>query len=526
MLKDPRTSENVTVRQLLALPLLSQATLLAGDAGVDLSVLDVQIAPQGTAVFLIQTGASVVIDGSRVRTDTYFLDLVLRWASEASASMVVVTNPGLDIGLAPRRLANRLGIPLVETDLDTFIVVDSLREIITEPDRVLAALIVDAVTALSRVNPREGASGMLRVVDSILDATTALVGLEGRTVLGLEIDPPLVAKDRIPVYTIQSLGQTARAIQPVVLAINEAPSFWLVAERDSPTASWRRGAESILKIASQFLVATLLSDRLAQERDARVRLGALNAVIASDGTEPSVLRQIGVLGWKVEGWCSAVHVQSIGSGNELLVLARTDELKTALSRNGIDGAIIERADGWTLWGFSDREPTAGQRSKLIAGVRRALLTIAAEHEDMKVAAGIGRPYFGLAGLRRSLAEAHEAATIAQTGGDRVAVQHIDELGVQQILFGWYSSKEFAEYARTLLKPILDADAHGVLMETLESYLDSQSSPTLTAESLGLHRNTVMNRLTRVQDLLVADLTDPDQRLAVQLACRIIRLDSF
>jgi DNA-binding PucR family transcriptional regulator len=142
---------------------------------------------------------------------------------------------------------------------------------------------------------------------------------------------------------------------------------------------------------------------------------------------------------------------------------------------------------------------------------------------MRVYAGIGRPCAGGSGLKKSLAEAQEASTIAQAGGTRTAVQHIDEMGMQRILFGWYASQEFADFAATLLRPVLTVDRDEELLRTLETYLDNESSPTVTADVLGVHRNTVVNRVVRIRQLLSVDPDDPDQRLAVQLACRVVNL---
>ena len=50
-------------------------------------------------------------------------------------------------------------------------------------------------------------------------------------------------------------------------------------------------------------------------------------------------------------------------------------------------------------------------------------------------------------------------------------------------------------------------------------LDQQGSIVRTASVLHLHRNAVTYRLRRITDLLGVDLDDPDQRLALQLACR-------
>lgn len=517
--------DGISVRQLLGLRILESAVLTAGANGLDLIVLGAQIAPGGRAEFPIDEGAVLIIDGDRISTDTYFLDLALRWASQAAASMVLVARPGMEIGLAPRRLANRLDIPLVTIDRDTLVIADALREVIAEPERNLAALVVDAVTGLGRISARDGVAGVLRVIDTVLDATSSLVGIEGGVIAGHLLDPPLALRDRIPVFSLMVNNHVVRAIHPIALAINEEPSFWLVTERAAATAFWRRAADTIVRLASRYLSTALLSERLAQERDARSRLGVLNSIVASDGAEPALLQQIGIIGWKVEGWCSAIHIRVVGAGNELLVLARTSELQAVLGRFEIQGALIERPDGWTIWTFDSREPKTEALGALTRNARRSMETFISMHEGMRLAAGIGRPYFGLVGLRRSLAEAQEAATIAQASGGSAVVQHIDELGVERILFGWYSSAEFAEFARTLLRPMLQIDSDGELVRTLEAYLDAESSPTLTAELLGLHRNTVMNRLTKIREVLAVDLEDADQRLAVQLACRVTKLDA-
>ncbi|MGW6403829.1 PucR family transcriptional regulator [Streptomyces sp. NPDC055134] len=103
------------------------------------------------------------------------------------------------------------------------------------------------------------------------------------------------------------------------------------------------------------------------------------------------------------------------------------------------------------------------------------------------------------------------------------IRKIDEMGMQRILFGWYASQEFAASAATLLRPVLTVDRDEELLRTLETYLDNESSPTVTADVLGVHRDTVVSRVGRIRRLLSVDLDDPDQRLAVQLACRVVNL---
>ena len=64
------------------------------------------------------------------------------------------------------------------------------------------------------------------------------------------------------------------------------------------------------------------------------------------------------------------------------------------------------------------------------------------------------------------------------------------------------------------------DRGGVLLQTLGSYLATNGSPTDAADRLHLHRNTVLYRLGRLEDLLQVDLRDAEVRLALHLALKI------
>jgi hypothetical protein len=57
------------------------------------------------------------------------------------------------------------------------------------------------------------------------------------------------------------------------------------------------------------------------------------------------------------------------------------------------------------------------------------------------------------------------------------------------------------------------------IQTLGVYLDCWGSLARSGEILHLHPNAVAHRMKRIRARLPADLDDPDQRLALQIACR-------
>jgi purine catabolism regulator len=514
----------VRVRHVLALARLATARVLGGAGSEEKAVAHVRLAPQGRHPSGDYAATAVVMDGGRLAGDNYLVDLTLRWMTEVGAPMLIVVRPSQEIGLSSRRLADKVGIALVVVDDDILELADEIREVVEAPTRIMSRAIVEAVDRLARVSPSQGVPACLDAVDGTLNSASTLVGLEGEVIAGAELDPPLSAKDRITVPMTTVIGDRVRLVQPVTLARGERPTFWLVVQGTSPTRAWEEVASRVARLAASYIATRLISTRLEQERDARVRLGALNAIIAlTDRPNASLLQQIGTLGWKTDGWCTAVHLRIGGNADPLRVLALTDELRRVLADADVAGPLVERPDGWTSWLVGSTEPASTSFGELVVRFRRALQGFAADREGMRVYAGIGRPYSGLGGLKKSLAEAQEAATIAQASGVRTAVQHIDELGVQRILVGWYTSEEFGDFARTLLRPVLNIDKDEDLLRTLEVFLDNESSPTATSDMLGLHRNTVIKRMARIRKVLSVDLDDPDQRLAVQLACRVVNL---
>jgi PucR family transcriptional regulator, purine catabolism regulatory protein len=82
-----------------------------------------------------------------------------------------------------------------------------------------------------------------------------------------------------------------------------------------------------------------------------------------------------------------------------------------------------------------------------------------------------------------------------------------------------------EYCRSVLSALLAYDAaHNTdLVHTLRSYFRCNGNVIRTAEVLFLHRNSVLYRLQRIEDLLEVDLKDSQDRLVLHLAVELTEL---
>lgn len=526
--RDRADAAPVTLRQLLAASTLSTSgEVVAGADGLERVVDDVITgALRGSSgSLMIPEGALAVLASDTLRTDTYQVDMAVRSASESKAAGIVLCTERSNVVLAATRLANKLQVPVIVTESeDPVTLADALRRIVRAPRMLRSDVLLEMVTNLTRVSPHARIDDVLARVAADLSVDVSVVNADGAWVAGNDEVRLVDRGGLLEVPTTEVEGPWTFRAQPLSLARREPPSFWILARMTAPTSAQESVVADGLTIASWFLGTRLVADRLERERDSRFRMGVLNAILATqEGFDAALLQNMATLGWNVDGWCTAIQLQASGDSDALRILTLTEPLTRALAEAGVTGPVIERPDGWTLWLTSRQEPQASSYRTVVTGVGDALESFLALTQRLRLHVGVGRPYLGLEGLRTSLAEAREAATIAQAAGGRLGVQHIDEMGVRRILLGWYASDSFAEFARTLLGPLLEHDPDGTLLETLEIYLDEESSATLAAARLKVHRNTILNRLERLRALLTVDLDDSEERLAVQLACRVIKL---
>jgi purine catabolism regulator len=129
-------------------------------------------------------------------------------------------------------------------------------------------------------------------------------------------------------------------------------------------------------------------------------------------------------------------------------------------------------------------------------------------------------------LGRSLTEAREAVGIARRLGARNRVLLSRDVGVHRLLVRLDRDVELGWFLREQLGPLLDYDAvHGTdLVRTLDAYLAHGLSKTGAAAALGIRRQTLYNRLARIEAVVgVLPLADHERRTALSLALLAWRL---
>jgi len=123
----------------------------------------------------------------------------------------------------------------------------------------------------------------------------------------------------------------------------------------------------------------------------------------------------------------------------------------------------------------------------------------------------------------SLQEAEMTAQLLRVVPRPVLGYH--EIGIYQLLLPMLKSPDTLNFHRQQLQPLLDYEnsADGELLHTLAAYFDCNGNLARTAESIHVHRNTLLYRLTRIAQICHVDLEDAETRLSLWVALKLHRL---
>ena len=112
--------------------------------------------------------------------------------------------------------------------------------------------------------------------------------------------------------------------------------------------------------------------------------------------------------------------------------------------------------------------------------------------------------------------------LADASGDERDTVYFDDLGYLHTLYragaGALAANPFVPALRRL-----QAEQQADLFHTLEVYLDAGGNGVQTAELLTIHRSTLNYRLTRIEEICDAKLSDPLTRTNLQIALKLLRL---
>ncbi len=192
---------------------------------------------------------------------------------------------------------------------------------------------------------------------------------------------------------------------------------------------------------------------------------------------------------------------------------RAERIQQALPQSG-DLLDAGETDGHHVWLLASK--TASGSQLRVRSVPDAAIAVSA-------------PIHNPADLPDALRQATYVSMLLENRlipGSVAVFEDPSALGIYEFLYPEWESERQVAYRDQHLGILLENDPRGLLFDTLSVYLDHGGSQRLTAESLGIHRNTLAYRLRQITALLAVDLGDPHARLTLHLAAAIHRVETL
>jgi sugar diacid utilization regulator len=473
--------------------------------GGDRKVTTVRLAEQFAELDDAPAGSFVVLGRlASAEINGYRLDMALRWAAiHGVAAVAAFSAEQWEPALTALDITGRSDIALISIPADA-----ELADLVPA---IFAEISGGAERALGRA--RQGLAAVLNAEQAGTgpDEMAAAVA----RALGVAIE-----------YRPATPGGNPEPGVPVL--VDESPSGHFVAA----DADGDLGVATSLVLYAAAAAAARFLDLTRRTRDmpTRSRSELLAELLMSESAvNEDLLGRARQLGIQVGGWHLVVRIEADDLNEAEQDEVRRFELLESASQAALQAASAS-GDIWYLSRIGraillvresafDPGPQAGIRA--VRSAERALQAISTRFPALRFRAGVGAAHEGSTGLRASAAEARSALAAARAAGKPSGVAALDAVGIRRMLMEWYSSDTVRASVHDQLAPLekLGPGRADTAIRTLATYLDEQGSVIRTAQKLHLHRNAVTNRLRSITELLDVDLDDPDQRLALQLACR-------
>jgi hypothetical protein len=472
-----------TVDEILRMPEGRALTLVAGpwDArrveavtivdGID----ELAGAPTGAIAILTRHASSLAAG--------YELDVALRMGAERRIAALALYGESMT-SITAIRLADRARVALLTIDRHrdlgdlAFALANAVRHDAGDIlDRVVEAL--EAIEAAAR-------SGAPAVLAAAREATGATV----------ELAP--------------GPGDAESAAAVVVDGVNEAH---VAADRRDPAT------RVAVRLAADAIGRVRAAERRAVRAPARARAEILaELLLASERRLPGALERAADLGLAVAGWHVVARV-SPAADDAPDGAALMDAALDALAAAGLPWHAARVESTLVLARSWPADP--GGDGAALTEARALLGELRGAIGGASLLCGIAGPRAGVEGLRTCGHEALAALSGARSLGRLNTPVPIDAVALPRNLIEWLTSDAGRLATERLLAPLDELGPARSLtaVRTLDAWLDEQGSLLRCAERLHLHRNAVGYRIRQIRGRLDVDLDNPDQRLAVQLACR-------
>jgi purine catabolism regulator len=508
-------AEGVSLREALKLAPLQRARVVAGAAGLDRLVSQVNVMEVPDILPWVKPGQLLLTTAYPLRDEHAALAALVPGLAERGLAGFAI-KPARYIEAIPTVMveaAERLAFPLIELPPEA-----SFDEVI---NAVLGSILNAQAVRLERAAAIH--DRFTRIVLSgggLREIAQTLSGLIEHSVAIVDPDGTVLAT------SAGNLPHPQVAVQPIQVDGEQYGSI-VVQANDGEL-----GEDALVAVEQAATVAALrlVQARGIAEADRRFQAVCLEELVAGHIVDRGVLHERALaFGWDLTV-PRAVLVAELAEldGRRFSQLAGTPEEGRAWHRlaEAVTSALGRDAIVWQRSAGVAALVSPGRRGR--AALLKAAAALQAEAArrlpGSVVAVGIGRTCDDPLDLSVSHREALRALAVGgrTRGPDHVSL--FEDLGLDRLLAGC-SDAELAAFREATLGKLLAYDAahQAELVRTLEVFLACSGNAARAAQALFVHYNTLRHRIGTIEQVLAIDLDDAEARLSLGLALRVLRM---
>jgi purine catabolism regulator len=534
-----RALTGVPVSDVLGLPPMSQARLVAGHAGVDRVIRSVNVMEVPDILDWVKPDELLLTTAYPLREDPAALEqLVPHLVAHGLAGMAI--KPTRYIGSIPAAMiedADRLGFPLIELPPPASFneIIGAILGVILDIQSVRlqrAAEIHDRFTKIVL-----GGGGLRPIAEALADSIAmpvAIVDAQGAILAhSSAFDADLIAVlTANPADPDPGGGLAAVRLASGHDAVEQA--ILVGADHHGTIVALGQLADlgddeiEALDYAATVAALRLVQARAVAEADRRFQAVCLEELVTGHVTDrEALMERSAAFDWDL-ATPRAVLVAEFHEldGRPFGQLAGSSEELVARHRL-YEAARLTLGPGAIIWertaGIAALVPVTGRGRDAARAAGRELADEGARRLPGSVVdVGIGRPARDPLQLDESFREARGAIAVAGWSRGHGAVALFEELELDRLFFNT-PEVERRTFVETAIGPLIayDAQHRTNLVETLDVYLATRRV-AIAARRLFVHTNTLTNRLDRIAEILGPFSDDADRCLTLGLALHLRR----
>jgi purine catabolism regulator len=266
----------------------------------------------------------------------------------------------------------------------------------------------------------------------------------------------------------------------------------------------------------------MAKQKMVSETEKRLRGTFLDRLLIGDVSQQEAIRQ----GERFEHDMTNTHVAVVLSwrGENPPSIRRLETMINTIIEAQRAKALVwqrEKEREVVVFHATDRDNPIDTSLRLTETFARE---INRQYPHHHVAIGLGQAVREVGQWRNSYRDAVQAMELAVRLQTDTPL-YIGDLGVYQLILSLSDREKLNEFQERTLGALVEYDMRQTydLIKTLEAFFNCHGNLSQTAEALIVHRNTLLYRMNRINEIANIDLNRPETRLALHLALTIRRL---